>query len=102
MIDYIKHKWLHITNKYFNHTYKFLCVKNKYFYDKYECIKCNHFEDFEDEKNYWMKSDCEIKVFEINKCINASEYRKMLPHELGHLYDWTRTDTYKAHPRRPT
>jgi hypothetical protein len=51
----------YIVNKLFG-SYKFLCVKNKYFNDKYECIKCNHYEDFEDEKNYWMNRDCEIKV----------------------------------------
>lgn len=87
-------------NERYYTTYKFLCVKNKYFNDKYECIKCNNFEDFEDEKKYWINKDCKIKIFEINKCI--SEYRNILPYELGHLYDWTRTDIYRGYPRRPT
>jgi hypothetical protein len=100
MIDNIKNKLLCITNIYFNNTYKILCVKNKYFYDKYECIKCNNFEDFEDEKKYWINRDCEIKIFEINKCI--TEYRNILPYETAHLYDWTQNDIYKGHPRRPT
>ena len=102
MIDYIKNKLLCIANAYLNNTYKFLCVKNKYYNDKYECIKCTNFEDFEDEKRYWIKKNCEIKIFEINKCI--SEYRNLLPYEpgQGRLYDWTQTDIYKGHPRRPT
>lgn len=84
-----------------NNTHKILCVKNKYYNDKYECIKCNHFEEFEDEKKYWMNRDCEIKIFEISKCI--TEYRNILPYEKYRLYDWTQKDNiYKGYPRRPT
>jgi hypothetical protein len=84
-----------------NNTHKFLCVKNKYFNDRYECIKCNNFKDFEDEKKYWINRDCEIKIFEINKYI--TEYNNILLCEKYHLYDWTQKDNiYKGYPRRLT
>ena len=93
--------YANMSPQFSNKTYKYLCVENKYFNGKYECIKCNNFEDFEDEKRYWIKQNCDLQVFEINKCI--SEHRDLLPpYEKGHLYDWTRTDIYRGHPRRPT
>lgn len=103
MFDYLTNRIKTWVDQRFG-TYKYLCVKNKYFNDKYECIKCNHFDEFEDEKQYWMNQHCEIQVFELHKCINESKYRHRLPYERGvRLYDWTRTDNiYKGYPRRPT
>jgi hypothetical protein len=95
IIDYFK-------NKYYNNTYKILCIKNKYFNYKYECIKCNNFEDFENEKKYWISKNCKIKIIEINKCIPESIYINILPCKSAHLYDWTKIQEYKGHPRRST
>ena len=87
--------YANMSPQFSNKTYKYLCVENKYFNGKYECIKCNNFEDFEDKKRYWIKQNCDLKVI--------SEHRDLLPpYEKGHLYDWTRTDIYRGHPRRPT